>query len=128
MKAKAPGFVMAKYQIHPSSDFLERTILRIMRLDQRRRLVADITKLILIFLPFFIREAWLFVRQDYFSVSHMPMGRLLISAYGFFLSSLTFYLFLIGGAAVAGLYLLGSRRLNFLLRQFNQVFSVRLRI
>ncbi len=100
---------MRKHQIEPSRDFAERTMLKIIGLDEQKKIVSHALTLFLIFSPFLARQIWLFVRHDYFSISGLPFSHTIVSAYGFFLSALAFYLFLAAGVVGAACYLFSAK-------------------
>lgn len=114
---------MRKYHIEPSRDFVERTILKIAELDSQKKLIANVFKIALIFTPFIVREVWLLIRHDFFSVSALPFNNMIVSAYGFFISGMAFYLLLSAGVIGCALCLTNSRkffRLRFIAQLFNQ--------
>lgn len=114
---------MRKHQIEPSRDFAERTLLKIARIDEQKKIISHSLALALIFSPFLIRQIWLMVRQDYFSISNLPFAGTVASAYGFFLSALAFYLFLAAGVVGATFYLFSAKFFYRKLRLIQQLFG-----
>ena len=61
-------------------------------------------------------EVWLSVRGDYFSVSELPLGSLIVNVYQLFISPAALYLFLLAGVGVSVFYFLKLKRGDFFAR------------
>ena len=73
--------------IEPSPDFAERTIGKIYRIEKRRRTFIQHGSITLAALtPLALKHSWLFVRNDYFSLSNFPLGNLAVPTYRFVIS------------------------------------------
>ncbi|MEK7125035.1 MAG: hypothetical protein AAB864_01420 [Patescibacteria group bacterium] len=94
--------------IEPSRDFVPRTLRRIKAYDHRRQIVQDSVVVMLTGLPVFLRQTWLWFRQDYFSVASLPFGHTIKYFYELFLSAMTLY-----GLAALGLVVLASYVMKF---------------
>lgn len=94
--------------IEPSRDFVQRTIRSIKAYDRRRQAIQDGVVIVLTMSPVILRQAWLWFRQDYFSVSSLPFGQTIIHLYGFFLSAIMLY-----GLVALGFVLLTSYAFKF---------------
>lgn len=114
---------MYKNQIEPSSDFTQRTIQKALEIKQKRDMISKILFSLLMFIPFAMREIWLFVRHDYFSISRMPFHEIIFSTYSFMLSNIAFYVLLGASVIVASLYFLGRRQLLVTIKSFSQIFN-----
>ncbi len=86
------------YYIQPSDCFTQKTLDALHACVARKRLKRDLFLVGLGILPFIVREAWFFVRGDYFSVAPLPMGHYIIGVYRLFLSPQTGYV--LGSGAV----------------------------
>ena len=63
-------------------------------IERRRRWMGYLLAVVLSLVPLAVREIWILIRGDYFSVSSLPMGQLIVGAYNFFLSPAALYILL----------------------------------
>lgn len=97
--------------IQPSVDFVKRTMKRIQKIEKQRRFWIQVWAVVASLAPFVVRETWMFVRGDYFSVSGLPLvGSLVVAAYQLFLSPIGLYLLLFGGIVASVIYISKFRR------------------
>ena len=96
---------LGDYSIEPSDDFVKNVMMEIKKVQRGRVMAFRFLVVVLSLLPFSIRIAWDYLRGDYISLSKMPFGAYMASAYHIFMSTGTIYLFLVAGSAVA-VYLL----------------------
>lgn len=82
------------YHIQPSADFTAKVMRQIGLIQRRQRWAAYLAAVLLSLVPLAAREIWLLIRGDYFSVSSLPMGQLIVGAYNFFLSPAALYILL----------------------------------
>lgn len=115
IRSKIVG-LRSRYYIEPSADFTHRVMSGIKALERRRRWMGYLVAVVLSMVPLAFREIWMMVRGDYFSASSLPMGRLIIGAYQFFLSPAALYILLALGILA---FLL---RANKLRRDFGSSF------
>ncbi|OGN04529.1 MAG: hypothetical protein A2831_00715 [Candidatus Yanofskybacteria bacterium RIFCSPHIGHO2_01_FULL_44_17] len=101
--------------IRPSADFTARVMRQVGLLERRKRWAAYLIAILLSLAPLAVREVWMLVRGDYFSASTLPMGRLIVGTYGFFLSPAALYI-LIALSVLAFLF-----RANKLRRGYNYI-------
>lgn len=100
-----------RYLIQPSRDFASRTMEKVRKVDKQHRFWTHVWIVVASLAPFVVRETWLFVRGDYFSVSNLPLvGGLVVTAYSFFMSPVAMYLLLSGGIIASILYIFKFRR------------------
>ncbi|MBI2063128.1 MAG: hypothetical protein HYT61_02720 [Candidatus Yanofskybacteria bacterium] len=83
-----------KYLIEPPADFTRQVMAKIGMINRRQRWTGYFLAVVLSMVPLAVREAWLLVRGDYFSVSGLPFGQLVVGAYEFFLSPAALYVLL----------------------------------
>ena len=102
------------YSIRPSRDFSVRILATITDYEQRRHRLTLVGLTLLAVSPIVLRQLWLILRQDYFSVAQWPLGNLLTWSYNLFvISSLALYLAIVSGTVTAGtLYYLRNQRLR----------------
>lgn len=101
------------HYIQPSVNFTSKVMRQIGLVERRRRWMGYLAAVLLSLAPLAVREVWLLVRGDYFSVGSLPMGRLIAGAYNFFLSPAALYILLALGVLA---FLL---RANKLRRDYN---------
>lgn len=94
IRSKIQGLGRPKYQIEPSADFSQRLFVKIAAINRRKRWMGYLLAVVLSMVPLAVREAWLFIRGDYFSIANLPMGHLIVGAYRFFLSPVALYILL----------------------------------
>ena len=94
IRSKIQNLSQASYQIEPSADFTKRVMTTVGLINRRKRWTGYLLAVIFSMVPLALREIWLFARGDYFSVSTLPMGRLIVGAYEFFLSPAALYILL----------------------------------
>ncbi len=82
---------MRSFKLQPSEDFTKRTIACIGECQRRKDLQHDAIVIVSALSPFIIRQIWLFVRHDYFSVERMPMAHYIVRAYSVFISVSAIY-------------------------------------
>ncbi len=123
MKDKSQIFMFGRYRINPSSDFTDRVLNQVEKIENQRRFILNAITIILVFTPFIFRELWSFARHDYFSVSRMPYGQMILGTYTFFLSNLATYMLLGIGIIGAGVYLFGNRLSSKIRILTNRIFS-----
>lgn len=123
LKDRGRFITMRKHQIQPSADFTQKTILKIIEADSRRLLAIKIWVVVSVFMPVLTREAWLFVRRDYFSLTHWPYADQVISVYNFFLSGAAAMYLLGFGVLSAFMYLWGFRLLTPTFRFVGHLFE-----
>jgi hypothetical protein len=88
---------------------------------EKRRSMRKVSLLALIGLsPFLLRLTWLWARNDYFSISEMPMGEYIVKAYSVFLSPFTAYALLAIGVGFA-LYTFKTKYINAVLTKKTQL-------
>ena len=87
-----PG--MARHHIQPSVDFTSKVMRQVGLIERRRRWMGYLLAVVLSLVPLAVREIWILIRGDYFSVSSLPMGQLIAGAYNFFLSPAALYILL----------------------------------
>src|SRR3989344_423733 len=109
------GTVPPLYSIRPSRDFSARTLATITDYAQRRHRLTLVGLTLLAVSPIVLRQLWLILRQDYFSVAQWPLGNFLTWSYTLFvISSLALYLAIVSGTVTAGtFYYLRSHRLRY---------------
>jgi hypothetical protein len=76
-----------------------RKILRLERQRYFRILYGWAT--VLAFGPLVLRQLWLWIRNDYFSASHLPFGSFVVPVYHFFISPYGIFLLLAVGISVS---------------------------
>jgi hypothetical protein len=113
---------MHNHKIKPSSDFADKVMVQVAELEKQSKFWDNLVWVILIFSPLLIREVWLLIRHDYFSVGSLPFKDLILSIYNFFVSGLAFNIFLFAGIFFATVYIIFSRRL-FRMKLVTQIFS-----
>ena len=94
IRSKIQNLNQMDYQIEPSADFTHRVMSNVKILERRRRWTGYLIAVVLSMVPLAVREAWMFIRGDYFSVGSLPMGQLIVGAYQFFLSPAALYILL----------------------------------
>src|SRR3989344_8683706 len=114
IKSKIAG-LKPRYFIEPSAGFTHRVMSNIKVLERRRRWMGYLAAVVLSMVPLAVREVWMLIRGDYFSASSLPMGRLIVGTYGFFLSPAALYI-LIALSVLAFLF-----RANKLRRGYNYI-------
>ena len=97
-------------RIRPSEKFVERTMVRIRAVQRRQQFLRDCSVLLIALSPVFLREAWTLLRGDYVSLARLPLGRVLVGGYQFFMSELGVSVLLIAGTTIFIAYLLRFRR------------------
>lgn len=107
---------MSKIIIQPSSDFAIRTMNQIARIEKRRHVSRALVVASASLGPSFAREVWMFVRGDYISASALPMGDMIVQAYGVFINPVVGYALAAGALIPAGLVL--SRHRNEIFAAF----------
>lgn len=83
-----------RHYIQPSADFATKIMRQIGILERRKRWTAYLAAVLLSLTPLAVREIWLLIRGDYFSVGSLPLGQLIVGAYSFFLSPAALYVLL----------------------------------
>ncbi len=83
-----------KHYIQPSANFTTKIMRQVGILERRKRWMAYLAAVLLSLAPLAVREIWMLIRGDYFSASSLPMGRLIVGAYKFFLSPAALYILL----------------------------------
>ena len=91
-KLAMPG--TARHHIQPAADFTSKVMRQVGLMERRRRWIGYLLAVVLSLTPLAVREIWILIRGDYFSVSSLPMGRLIVGAYSFFLSPAALYILL----------------------------------
>ncbi len=104
---------MSKCYIQPSEDFTQRTMSCIEIRQTRKELIRESLFIITIFTPFVVRQAWLLMRSDYFSVERMPMASYILGAYRLFLSPHAMYFFAMSGLLILAVYMVKTRKVSF---------------
>lgn len=102
----------SQHYVQPSANFTSRIMRQIGIIERRKRWMAYLAASLLSLAPLAIREIWLLIRGDYFSVSTLPMGRLIVGAYNFFLSPAALYILLALGV-LAFLFRANRLRRNY---------------
>lgn len=77
--------------VEPSDDFVKRTMMRVAIYEGRRQKILDGLVVMLAVSPIILRQAWLWARNDFFSVSPLPFGETIVRVYEFFLSAAALY-------------------------------------
>lgn len=90
--------------IRPPRDFAERVLTQAKQLEQRRSWLIRIGIGFWAVGPITIRQLWMLVRADYFSLSSLPLGDWLVRSYGAALSPLAMYLLIASGVGTASAY------------------------
>jgi len=99
--------------IRPPHDFTERVITQARQLEQRRSWLIRIGIGFWAVGPITLRELWMLMRADYFSLSSFPMGDWLVRSYGAVLSPLAMYLLIASGVGTAAsYYLVRNKRMH----------------
>ncbi len=94
IRLRVQGLSRPKYTIEPSADFTRRVMAKVGLINRRQRWTAYLLTVVLSMVPLAMRETWLLVRGDYFSASSLPLGRLIVGVYNFFLSPAALYILL----------------------------------
>ncbi len=94
IRSKIQNLSHPGYQIEPSIDFTRQVLAKIAIINRRQRWTGYFLAVMLSMVPLAVRETWLFIRGDYFSVSRLPMGHFIVEAYKFFLSPAALYILL----------------------------------
>lgn len=113
IRSKLQSLQKPKFYVEPSVHFAGRVMAQVGLLERRRRWLNYLGAVILSMVPLALREVWLVIRHDYFSVLHWPMGRLITQAYRFFLSPAALFV-LVALAVLAFLF-----RANRIRRSYN---------
>ena len=96
--------------IEPSSDFAERTIGKIYRIEKHRRTFIRHGSITLAALaPLILKHSWLFIRNDYFSLSSFPFSNLAVPTYRFVISFLGSVLLIAIGISFSIFFVLRAR-------------------
>jgi len=87
----------------------EKSIMDSVRIKEKRRARLLIVWFAVVALaPTLARACWGMVRHDYFSISSLPMGTILIKIYGLAMSSAALAVFFVLGIAIANRIYLGA--------------------
>lgn len=96
--------------IEPSPDFAERTIGKICRIEKRRCTFIRHGSITLAALaPLVLKQSWLFIRNDYFSLSSFPLGNLVVPTYRFVISFSGSLLLIAVGISFSTFFVLRTR-------------------
>lgn len=112
IKSKLHGLGGSQRQIEPSADFSKGVMVKIKMIERQRRWMGYFLAVVLSLTPLAVREIWMMIRGDYFSVSSLPMGRLIVEAYRFLLSPAALYI-LLALAVLAFLFRANRLRRNY---------------
>ncbi len=110
IKSRLNGDNSAMHFIEPSEDFTEKTMSKIYRIERKKRTVLYFLTILLSLSPLAVRETWMMIRADYFSIAGLPFGNLIAGAYRFFMSPVAMYLLLLAGVGISIYYILKLRR------------------
>ncbi|MEX1063928.1 MAG: hypothetical protein WD898_04020 [Candidatus Paceibacterota bacterium] len=116
IRSKIIGNNSAEYFAEPSDGFTERVMAKIYRIERKKRIALYFLTILLSLSPFVLREFWMMVRADYFSISGLPLGGLISRIYGFFISPVALYLLLLAGIGISIYYILKLRKADSLIR------------
>lgn len=89
-----------KIYIEPSLNFTVGTMEKLQRANSKRQFYKRAVVLTAALTPSLTREAWMFVRGDYFAVSDLPMGDMIAGAYRAFMLPTTGYALLVVATAI----------------------------
>ncbi len=97
IRAKIGVLAKTRYLIEPSAGFTGKVMARINHINRKRRWAGYLLTVFISMAPLAIREIWMLMRGNYFSVSSWPMGRFIVEMYRFFVSPAALYvLFTLG--------------------------------
>ena len=100
-----------EFSIEPTPDFCRRVMRRILGLEKRKCFYALYGWAAILALgPLALRQLWLWIRNDYFSASNLPLGYFIVLVYSFLISFYGIFLFVAAGMVVSLWFVLRSRR------------------
>ena len=111
IKGRIAGLYPRGFPVEPTPDFCRRVMKRILSLEKRKCFYALYGWAVILALgPLALRQLWLWIRNDYFSVSGFPFSHFVVPAYHFLISSYGIFLLFTIGMAMSLRFILKTRR------------------
>lgn len=101
IRDKMHYFSPQHHSIEPHAEFTGRVMNQILLVERQHRIRMNVLFCVVALGPIALREIWFFIRNDFISVTELPLGHMVSQVYNAFLSPMTTYAFMAGGLLLA---------------------------